>query len=616
MQNVTEILRCSAERFGEKAVQRFFNGTDWVDRSYRQLWEDIQATCRGLVALGVRPGDRVAIMATTRPDWVLADYAILCADGVTVPIYPSSTPDQVRHICEDAEVRWAIVENSIMAAKLPDFSHCIMMTGDDDVGCRSLANLKIPGEPIAPARGLQDLATLVYTSGTTGLPKGVMLTHGNLLANVESILKVAATWPSMRMTPDDVALSFLPLSHILERTGHNVLLHEGVTIAYARSTDQLAQDLLAVRPTLMIAVPRVFEKIHGRIITQVGQYSWPKRWVFEASVRAGKKYYHQILSHPPAPIRRPWTSKWYDRLVLQKIRAAIGGRLRYVIAGGASLSKEIGLFFFAMGIPVLEGYGLTETAPVLTLNVPEWPRYGSVGVALPGVDLAIAEDGEILARGPNVSPGYWHLEAETAAAFVDGWFHTGDVGELTDGYLRVTGRKKQIIVLSTGKNVSPQTVEQKLMLSPLVEQAVVVGNGRKFVSALLYLDPDGVHDWAQSRRKAITAIPALLSDPDLLPYVMEEVRRVTAELALFEQPKRVAFLPEPLSEERGELTPSLKVKRAVVEARYHALIDTLYSEADANWARAANQSAMQVSRALLAIAVGVGLALVIRWMER
>jgi long-chain acyl-CoA synthetase len=615
MQNLTEILRDSAERFSDQPAQRFFNGSTWVDRSYRELWEDVQATCRGLLALGVEPGDRVGIMSATRPEWVLADYAILCADAVTVPIYPSSAPEQVRHICEDAGIGWVITENSTLAQKLPDSVRCIVMTGDD-AKHRALATLKIAGTPVAPVHGREDLATLVYTSGTTGLSKGVMLTHGNLLANLESIVRIAQDRPLMRMTRADVALSFLPLSHILERTGHNVLLHEGVTIAYARSADDLAEDLLTIRPTLMIAVPRVFEKIYARIVTQVGQYSVLKRSLFEAGVRAGKNYYRQLVSHPQTAEPRPWTLTWYDRLVLQKIRAAIGGRLRYVIAGGAPLSPEIGLFFFAVGIPVLEGYGLTETAPVLTVNVPDWPRYGTVGGALPGVEIAIADDGEILARGPNVFTGYWHLDEETRAALVDGWFHTGDLGELTDdGYLRVTGRKKQLIVLSTGKNVSPQVVEQKLMLSPLIEQAVVLGNHRKFVAALLYLEPGRVRNWAQGRGKADEALLTLASDPDLMAHALEEVRRVTADLAPFEQPKRVALLPEPLSEERGELTPSLKVKQSVVETRYHTMIEALYSDADAILERQANQSAMQVSRALLAIAVGVGLALIIRFLE-
>ncbi len=615
MLNLTEILRRSAATWPAQTAQRYWDGTQWRGRSYRQLWELVQDTARGLKALGVQPGDRVGLMAHTRPEWVVADYAILCLDAVTVPIYPSATPGQVAHIIEDAGLEWVIVETPSLAEKTGHLNRCIVM--DSRFEGRTFASLRSAGPELTPQNGRDDLATLVYTSGTTGLPKGAMLTHGNLLSNVESVVRISDGEPAMRIATDDMALSFLPLSHILERTGHNVLLHQGATIAYARSTDTLAEDLAELKPTLMIAVPRVFEKIYARIVSQVNGYSAAKRYLFQRAVEAGQKRYQFLSRGEPVPIVLERGADWYDRLVFKKVRQAVGGRLRYVIAGGAPLVPEIGRFFFAAGIPVLEGYGLTETAPVLSVNLPPVPRYGTVGRPLPGVDVAIADDGEILAHGPNVSAGYWNLSEATAESFRDGWFHTGDMGELTtDGFLRVTGRKKYIIVLSTGKNVAPEAVEQKLILSPLIEQAVVLGNGRKFVSALLYLDPAQLQHWIERNGKQALGTPILLKDPDLIAYVMGEVERATRDLAPFERPKRIGLLPRALSEEAGELTPSLKVKLAVVEHRYRSLIDSMYEGGQVPVGKDLAGGISAVMRTLLAVIAGVALAIIVRLVTR
>lgn len=613
--NLTEIIGETQARVPHHPAQRYFDGNRWVDRTYRELWDAIQGAARGLRALGVKPHDCVAVVSKTRPEWVIADYAILLLDAVSVPIYPSTPAEQMAYILNDAQVVLSIVENRALADKLPHGARVVLIDAPDD-GV-SLAALSRAGEVIRADKTREDLATLVYTSGTTGMPKGVMLTHGNLIANAEALRALMAGEPDMQITADDVALAFLPLSHILERTGHNVLLWQGATLGYARSIDDLADDLLAVRPTVMVAVPRVFEKIYARILGDVSRSLWVRRYVFARALAAGLHRYELLAVGQGVPEWFERRLRFFDRLVFAKVRAAVGGRLRYVIAGGAPLAPDIGRFFFAVGIPVLEGYGLTETAPVLAVNRPPVPRYGTVGKPLPGVSVRIAEDGEILARGPNIMAGYWNRPEDTQAAIVDGWFGTGDLGELTpDGFLRVTDRKRNIIVLSTGKNVAPQGVEQRLILSPLIEQAVVLGDRRKYVSALLYLDPHRVGEWAARHHKSGLDPRVLLKDPDLVAHTLAEVERTTQGLADFERPKRVALLPEPLSEAKGELTPSLKVKLAVVERRYQSMIDRLYGETrDASdLSLSAMRPKAAVGRTLAAIGAGVIVALIIHFV--
>ncbi|MCY0897818.1 MAG: long-chain fatty acid--CoA ligase [Firmicutes bacterium] len=576
--NVVDIMRESALRWPDRPAQRYWTGSHWQDRSYRELWEAIQSVARGLKTLGIQPGDRVGLLARTRPEWVIADYAILCADAVTVPIYPTSSVDDVAHIATDAQIGWAVVENDQLAEKLPENVGRIFIETSKGEHPLTLDTLSTPGDALLPMRSGGDVATLVYTSGTTGRPKGVMLTHQNLLTNVEDIVSITNTTPQMTLTAADVCLSLLPLSHILERTCHNVFLDRGVTIAYARSPQQLAADLKSIRPTLMVVVPRVLEKIYERINAEVATASGFKRRLFQHTLVLGEQRYQRLIEAKSAPTCRLREEAWLDRAVSHRIREAVGGRLRLVISGGAPLSADIGRFFFALGIPVLEGYGLTETAPVLTVNRLPVPRFGSVGQPLPQVSIRIADDGEILARGPNISPGYWNQPEKTAAAFSDGWFHTGDVGWVThDGYLVVADRKKLLIVLSTGKNVAPQRVEQKLMLSPAIDQAVVVGNNRKYVAALIYVSPTWVNEWGRKRGLDPLSYQEAIGREDLLAEVFREVQRTTRDLAPFERPKTVRLLPQPLAEETGELTPSLKVKMAVVEQKYGALIEDMYT---------------------------------------
>ncbi len=582
--NLPSLLRYAAQTYQDLPAQQFKVASQWQQRTYRELWDEVCSVSDGLKALGVARGDRVALISRTRAEWVIADYAVMNLGAITVPIYPSLPSDQVGYILEDSGCQVAIVEDGAQAVKIPDGLTTIAFEGRPRK-CRSWLWLKETGlteefptdQDFVPLPS-DALATIVYTSGTTGRPKGVMLTHGNILANVSGFEALVQEYPDIAVGPGDVALSFLPLSHILERMAHAFELSRGITIAYAESVDTLASDLLEAHPTIMVAVPRVFEKVYAKVAEETAQESAMKRRVFQWAVNRGRRVYQLAEKGRPIPRLLARQRQIADRLVFKKVRDALGGRLRYVISGGAPLAREIGEFFYAMGVTIIEGYGLTETSPVLTVNPPDRPLYGSVGQPLSNVEIKIADDGEILARGPNVMKGYWNLPEETAAALQDGWFHTGDVGVMSaDGRLTITDRKKSLLVLSTGKNVAPGLVETHLVLSPYIEQAVVVGDRKKFVGALLYLNPDHVGKWAQERQLAMASYDDLLNHPDLYTLIMGEVERVTAPLAAFERPKRVRFLPRELTEANGEVTPSLKIKVPVVLSHYGYLVEDLYA---------------------------------------
>ena len=584
--NLIQLLQHAQQQYPNQVAQLQKSQGRWQPRSYQELLDEIQCFASGLKSLDVQLGDRVALISRTRAEWVLADYAIMSIGAVTVPIYPSLPPDQVAFILEDCGARLVIVEEASQLQMVPPGYSIVLLDGHWD-GAKTWMWLHETGV-VQPMRDWEDtvrnitrdtLATLVYTSGTTGRPKGVMLTHGNILANIEGFAHYTDRYPNLSVGPSDVALSFLPLSHILERMAHAFLLSRGVTIAYCPTVDDLAEYLQEIRPTMLVAVPRVFEKVHARVLEQIGgQPALPQR-IFKWALSRGQQRYQYALQGVPTPPLLRRQLGLADRLVFRKIRAAMGGRLRFAISGGAPLGRDLGQFFYALGVTVVEGYGLTETAPVLTVNRPDPPQYGTVGFPLDNVTLKIADDGEILARGPNVMTGYWNLPEATALALEDGWFHTGDIGEIApDGCLTVTDRKKYLIVLSTGKNVAPALVESRLTLSPYIDQALVIGNQRKFLGALLYLNPGRLRQWGESRQLDPDSTLALLSHPDLYPFIMAEVARVTQSLAPFERPKRVRFLPHELTEESGELTPSLKIKVPVVLDHYRTLVDDLYAQ--------------------------------------
>ena len=545
----------------------------------------------GFRELGLRPGDKAVILSENRPEWVMTDFAVLCAGGVSVPIYTSLLPEQIKYIVNDSEARILVCSNRSLWLKveavrgdLPGIKHFVMIDEEEPAGLLTLGEVRGKGKRAAEADpGLfertalavqpSDLASIIYTSGTTGMPKGVMLSHANFLSNVKAVGLVVP------FLETDTALSFLPLSHVLERTATYVFLYHGSTIAYAESVETVSENMPEVRPTVMISVPRLFEKMYARVMDMVLKAPAPKKALFFWALAVGRKYAARKIGKRPASRTLKLKNALAHRLVFSKILARTGGRMRYFVCGGAPLAADIAEFFYAMGLIILPGYGLTETAPVLTGNTLEDYRFGSAGQAVPGVELKIAPDGEILARGPNVMQGYYKREEETREVMEGGWLHTGDIGRLDpDGFLFITDRKKDLIVTAGGKNVAPQPIESVLGLNPYIAGAVVVGEGRRFISALVVPDFEKLEAYARANNILFRDRAELCSRPDIVDFMLAEVNRSTPDLASYERVKKIALLDRDFDIASGEITPTLKVRRAIVEAKYKGLIDSLYRE--------------------------------------
>ena len=545
----------------------------------------------GFRELGLRPGDKAVILSENRPEWVMTDFAVLCAGGVTVPIYTSLLPEQIKYIVNDSEARILVCSNRGLWLKveavrgdLPGIKHFVMIDEEEPAGLLTLGEVRGKGKRAAEADpGLfertalavqpSDLASIIYTSGTTGMPKGVMLSHANFLSNVKAVGLVVP------FLETDTALSFLPLSHVLERTATFVFLYHGSTIAYAESVETVSENMPEVRPTVMISVPRLFEKMYARVMDMVLKAPAPKKALFFWALAVGRKYAARKIGKRPASRTLKLKNALAHRLVFSKILARTGGRMRYFVCGGAPLAADIAEFFYAMGLIILPGYGLTETAPVLTGNTLEDYRFGSAGQAVPGVELKIAPDGEILARGPNIMQGYYKREEETREVMEGGWLHTGDIGRLDpDGFLFITDRKKDLIVTAGGKNVAPQPIESVLGLNPYIAGAVVVGEGRRFISALVVPDFEKLEAYARANNILFRDRAELCSRPDIVDFMLAEVNRSTPDLASYERVKKIALLDRDFDIASGEITPTLKVRRATVEAKYKGLIDSLYRE--------------------------------------
>jgi long-chain acyl-CoA synthetase len=561
---------------------------DWFDR--------MGDLALGLASLGVGAGDRVVIMSDSRPEWLTADLAILTLGGVTVPVYPSLTAGQARYIIHDAGARVAFVSTSEQLEKLQRIRHELPSleaivtfapaAGGASASVVPLAALVARGHARlmgewGVGRQFRDaareirphqLATIIYTSGTTGEPKGVMLSHGNLISNL------LAGHTVVPVTGEDVSLSFLPLSHSFERLVSYVYLAHGVTIVFAESMETVGRDLSIVRPTVMTGVPRVYEKFEARILERGHALPQPRRTLFHWGVKVAHAKARAERSGGKAGGILALESALADRLVFSKIRASVGGRLWCLVSGSAPLPMHVAELFYGAGLPITEGYGLTETSPIVTANPIDAPRLGTVGKPIPGVEVKIADDGEILVRGPNVMMGYYNKPEDTAAVIKDGWFHTGDIGSVdAEGYLRITDRKKDLLVTSGGKKVAPQPIEAVLKRSPLVAEAVLLGDRRRFVSALIVPDFNAL----ERRLKDLGRPPAdravLAGRDDVVALYGEIVAALNRELSQFESIKKFRVLPREFTIESGELTPTMKVKRKVVEKNWAAEIEELYS---------------------------------------
>ena len=566
----------------------------WQPISHATMLERVRRIAFGLASLGIERGDRVAILSENRPEWAFADYACLTAGFADVPIYGTLPAEQIPHLLEDSGAVAIFVSNVAQAGKIasirrrcPKLRHVIAFDANAkhnaDVTLRDLEARGTAAdtperaaeyERAALAVSPDDIATIIYTSGTTGAPKGVMLSHDNIRSNVEGACRLV-------QIENDTALSFLPLSHIFERMGDYWFFITGTTIAYVDSFDLVPQAMLEVRPTIAMSVPRLYEKMYARVLENALSGGAVKKRIFFWARSVADRWADQKLAgrEPGGLLALQYALA--QKLVFSKLKARTGGRMRFFVSGGAPLAPEINKFFYAAGLTILEGYGLTETSPVIGVNTPDNFRIGTIGKPIDGVEVKVAPDGELLTRGPHVMKGYFNNPDATAEAIdSEGWFHTGDIGVIEDGFIRITDRKKDLIVTAGGKNIAPQPIENMVKTNKFVSQAVVIGDRRKFTVLLIVPNFEQVEKWAKQRNMIWTDRSQLLAMPAVQQMVEQEVRSKLTGLAPFEMPKKIALLGSDFSVESGELTPTLKVKRRVIEKNYKSLIDSLYTATD------------------------------------
>ncbi len=595
VRTVCDLFYRSVDTFRKAEHLKYKKDGAWRAISSDEFKAAVEELSMGLRTLGVEKDDKVAILSENRPEWAFADLATLCAGAADSPVYATLTPAQVLYILNDSQSKVCFVSSAFQAGKvgevrsqLKTVRHVIRMDDAPIEGTTSLAELRARGREAltrdkdavrkrAAEVRAEDLATLIYTSGTTGDPKGVMLTHSNLVSNVLDSGKVFH-----QLGPDDVCLSFLPLCHSFERTaGHNFMLYAGATIAYAESVEKVPENMREVRPTLMISVPRLYEKMYARVNEKVAHDPPLRQKIFRWGLSVGREVFRHKGERTEPGLFLKLEHRIADALVFSKIKERTGGRLRLFVSGGAPLGREIAEFFGAAGLIICEGYGLTETSPVITATRPDWVKPGTVGLPLEGIEVRIAEDGEILTRGPHVMKGYFNKPEATAEAIdKEGWFHTGDIGVLDkDGFLVITDRKKDILVTSGGKNIAPQPIETRLKTSNFFTDVVMIGNKRNFPAALVVPNFETLEKWAREKGLAARSREELVSKPEVLAQYQKLMADLLPDLAQFERIKKIALLTREFTLEAGELTPTLKVKRRVVEEKYKGLIDQMYAGA-------------------------------------
>jgi long-chain acyl-CoA synthetase len=587
---LNDIFFAASERNLDRAML-YREAGKWLPISSSGLRRNVAGTVLALQECGIHRGDRVAILSENRPEWSTADFAILLLGAVTVPVYATLTPEQTAYTLHDSGARLVFVSTEHQLRKVQTIlsqtqiqkiivmDH-VQLRGDLAATCMLMdqfttqgpSSLDAQAESFARAIQPGDLATIIYTSGTTGVSKGAMLTHGNMASNI------ACSLLGFDVHPGLTSISFLPLSHVTARHVDLSMLYHGVTLAYCPLMENLPQTLIEVRPTICVSVPRVYEKIYAK--TEMQARGFPKSLIYRWALSVGRANKPSILAGV-TPKSLGW--KLANRLVFSKIRDGLGGRVETFISGGAPLGRELAEWFAAVGIRIHEGYGLTETSPVIAVNTPVNHRIGTVGKILPNLEVRMAEDGEILVCGPSVFSGYWNRSEETQSAFQDGWFKTGDIGNIdADGYLSVTDRKKELIKTSGGKFIAPQPIENSLKLNSLVGTAVVVGDKRKFACVLISPNFVVLEDWARMHDVSFSSRADLVSNAQIQSLYQEVVESANEKLARFEKLKRVVLVPDEFSAENGALTPTLKLRRRIVEDRYRRQIDALYAQAEAS----------------------------------
>jgi long-chain acyl-CoA synthetase len=594
---LVELLKMAVAARPQVEALRFKQDKKWTGMTGERLLERVRNVTLGLYDLGVRKGDHIAMLAESGPMWTISDYAILSNGAVNIPIYPTQPVHQVEYILRESHPGLLFVSTPRQIKRVesalksfPDLRIVLFQAETSDENVTAFSALEERGARLVRERPEAyelvssdvyptDLASIIYTSGTTGEPKGAMLSHSNITFNA------LAAGTFLEIESGGRMLSFLPLSHIFERMVLYLCLNCGVQINYAGGIETVAADIKDVQPTLMSTVPRLLEKIYARMQKNAADSGGMKKRIFEWSLDIARRSAElQTAGRPPSPFME-FKRDIADRLVFSKVREAVGGKIRRMVSGGAALPPDLALIFLGAGIPVLQGYGLTETSPVIAVNTLDHNRIPSVGRPLGGVEVKIAEDGEILTRGPHVFSGYFKKPEETAACFTDEpgpderWFKTGDIGRFDqDGFLFITDRKKDLIKTSSGKYVAPQMIEGLINQSEFVEQAIVIGDKRKYVSALIVPDFERLRAWAKEQGVESTDKVAMIADRRVFDLMKAEVGRLTRELADYEKVKRVALLADEFTVDGGELTPTLKVRRRVVEQKYNHLIESLYKE--------------------------------------
>jgi long-chain acyl-CoA synthetase len=583
---VADLLPRAAEIYGPKVAVKYKDGEEWVSRTFEEVREIVRPLGMGLVELGVRKGDRVSILGNTRPEWTYFDFAALSIGATVVPIYQTNSPEECRYVLENSDSKVVVVEDAEQLEKvravrdqLPQLEQIVLMTGsaEDALSMEDLAAKGADADPAAweqlySAVAPEDICTFIYTSGTTGPPKGCIISHGNYRSMLDMVNGVSV------IEDEDVAYLYLPLAHSFALLIQFGTFDLGTTLAYwERDPLKILPNLAELKPSYFPSVPRIFEKIYTAATSAIEKEGGLKKAIFEWAIKVGAKRRAVERSgrKPGFLLQRRYA--FADKQVLSKIRNLFGGRIRLAVSGAAPINPEILRFFDAAGVLVLEGWGMTETSTAATISTPEDFKVGTIGKPFPGCEVKIADDGEILVKGPNVFQGYHKNPEATAETIVDGWLHTGDIGEVeADGFIKITGRKKDIIITAGGKNITPANLEAEIKQQPLVSQCVVVGDRRPYLVALVTLDPEEAVTYAKEH--GLPEDPAQLAqNPDVKAAIEAHVEKINQNFARVEQVKKIAILPHDLSQESGELTPTLKVKRAVVAQKHDDAIEQLYA---------------------------------------